>query len=525
MLTSKKLEIAAVCLLTMLTAGAYALSKKQDVNWDQLNYHIYSIYALLHDRARLDVIPSQQQTWTNPLGNALQYLLVMNLPPRIVTVLLAALASTSVILNYFLAKRMLNENDGASREFRLVVCTIAAVGAFFSPMFLSEVGTTFNDYIGGAIILLALWFLLRRRFSPRAYLVAGALLGVAAGIKLTNAYFVIGWVAAVVAAEKSRALRPLALSGAGAVAAYVPIGGIWNFYVYKLFGNPLFPLYNHIFKSDAYAHSLMLDERFKPKSIATALQYFPKWVLGEHTTTEILFKDARFMIALLLLALAFPRVIELIFARRDRDAALIFTPKCSLFVLVFAVVSFVAWLAIFGIERYALLLEQLTPLVILVLLSLLCGGRRVFVQAAVMSLVLVLATTQPPNWGRAPFTKDWYALATPAPLLQEGTMFVMLSDEATAYVIPYLLASDSFIRIEGNMPLDPGVGLGKVALTRIGAHQGTIRTLAPADYPLEQSKQRLASFGLAAHEDDCLSIATKVGKLRSCRLARLDHDG
>ena len=155
-----------------------------------------------------------------------------------------------------------------------------------------------------------------------------------------------------------------------------------------MFGNPLFPLYNHVFKSDAYAHTSMLDERFKAKSIAAALQYFPKWALGEPATTEVLFKDTRFLIGLLVLALALPQVVELIFARAENQAGPIFEPRRGLFLLVFTGVSFGAWLAMFGIERYALLLEQLTPLVILILLSLLCGTPRAFAQAGTMRLLL-----------------------------------------------------------------------------------------------------------------------------------------
>ena len=48
-------------------------------------------------------------------------------------------------------------------------------------------------------------------------------------------------------------------------------------------------------------------------------------------------------------------------------------------------------------------------------------------------------------------------------------MFVMVC-QPTAYIIPYLPQSDSFIRIEGNIPLlDPGVGIGVVVKARIRA--------------------------------------------------------
>ena len=398
--------------------------------------------------------------------------------------------------------------------------TLAALGALFSPTFLSEVGTTFNDYCGAILIFIALWFVAGKSVGPRSYFAAGAALGVAVGVKLTNAIFILGWGAAFAAVYTTSAVRPLLYTGIGAFAAYLPVGGLWNIYVYSLFGNPLFPLYNNIFKSDAYAHVSMLDDRFKPRSFAAALDYFPRWALGEPTTTEVAFRDIRFMIVALLFCLALPRLLSSGFARREGAAPAIFNRQRSQFVLLFATASFVAWLAMFGIERYALALEQLAPLVFLILLSELCGSRRVFAQAAVMGIGLVIATSRPPDWGRASFSNDWFAIAAPAKLREEGVMFVMLSGEPTAYVIPYLPQSDSFIRIEGNMPLDPGVGLGAAAKARIGAHAGQIRTLAPAEYPLNQSRRRLENFGLAIGAEDCLFIDAKAGRLKSCPLDR-----
>ena len=107
------------------------------------------------------------------------------------------------------------------------------------------------------------------------------------------------------------------------------------------------------------------------------------------------------------------------------------------------------------------------------------------------------------------------------PALQPNTLFVMLTGEPMAYVIPYLPTSDVFIRIEGNMPLDPDAGLGRTAQQKIHDHNGAIRTLAPAGYLAEPSQKRLARFGFAVDVDDCLILPTKAGKLQSCRLTPL----
>ena len=325
---------------------------------------------------------SQLQTWTNPIGNVLQYLLIMTLPSRVASVLLAALASVSVAVVYSLTKRTLDETGGGGRNFRIFVAAIAALGGLFSPIFLSEVGTTYNDYYGSILILLALWLSSESRWN--AYLPRDRRAARRGGWRQAHErHFYPGLGRGYVAVYATSAWRPLLLSGIGAFAAYIPVGGIWNAYVYGLFNNPVFPLYNNIFKSDAYGHVSMLDTRFKPHSVAEALTYFPRWALGDPTTTELVFRDTRFMFSAFLFCLALPRMLAVVMPRRKGDAPPIFDPERSRFILVFSIVSFVIWLAAFGIERYALVLEQVAPLIFLILLSHLCGGRRVFAQAAV----------------------------------------------------------------------------------------------------------------------------------------------
>ena len=210
---------------------------------------------------------------------------------------------------YFLAMSVLSERDN-SRALRIYISALSAVGALFGPMFLSEVGTTINNYVGGILILLAALLLFRKDFSHRSYFVSGVILGIACGFKLTNVVFALGWFAAIVVIETTYAFRPLIYSGLGAILAYIPTGCAWSLFLYKLFGNPLFPLYNRIFKSDFYAHVPMLDERFQPKSFLGALQYFPKIALDEHPTGELQFVDLRFLIAAIVFALTLPRAVE-----------------------------------------------------------------------------------------------------------------------------------------------------------------------------------------------------------------------
>ena len=273
-------EVALVWGSAAFASLVYLFKKGQDINWDQLNYHIYSVYSLINNRAELNIIPSQLQTWTNPFGNLLPYFLIRNMSPTIASAILAVTAALAVPLVYFLTKNILNRIESLSNLSRVIISSGAAIGAFFAPTFLSEVGTSLNDYIGNIFLLLALLAVVKRRFDGPSYLLAGALIGIAVDIKLTNAFFIAGWIVATIAIEKKQFIVPLFCSGIGSLASYIPIGGAWNIYVYDLFKNPVFPLYNNIFKSDSYSHLAMLDTRFKPQSFASALEYFPRWALG-----------------------------------------------------------------------------------------------------------------------------------------------------------------------------------------------------------------------------------------------------
>jgi hypothetical protein len=213
------------------------------------------------------------------------------------------------------------------------------------------------------------------------------------------------------------------------------------------------------------------------------------------------------LLVFIIFVLAIPQIVASGSASNDEGGKGPFERKASWFILAFA-----------GIQRYAIPLEQLAPLVIFILLSWLCGTRRSFIQSATMSVAILLVTTVAPNWGRASFGKSWFDVHIPNELTSDHALYVMLSGEPIAYVIPFFPASDAFIRIDGNMPLVPMVALGREALSKIRSHKGMIRTLSPAGYSLQQSTERLKSFELELSEEGCVEIESKPGKLQSCPL-------
>lgn len=520
---ASRYEIYVVIVFASALCVGLGLKFGQDANWDQLNYHYYAVYALLNGRLGVDIAPAQMQTWFNPLSSLLQYFLITLTPPRFATTGLALLAAIPIVLIYQLTCASLGGSTRSSTSTRLAIASAATIGAFSSPMFLSEIGTTFSDVFGATLILVALIIVIARAYSPFAYLLGGLFIGAAVGLKLTNALYMVGWLIAIGLTDGRRALRPLFLSCIGAFIAYIPTGGIWNIYIFMKFGNPLFPAYNNIFKSNLYHHMSMTDERFKPNGILDALLYFWEWPLGMHPTAEVAFRDVRFTLLLAAALIAIGTYILTPPKRRRRDGTLqanFFDARHRQFLLAFFCASFVPWLLMFGIQRYAVTLEMLGPLVLFLLLSLVIRRHRALLIASLTCLAAIIFFADRADWGRVAFSRTWFDAQIPDALKKDDTLFVMLSDEPIAYVVPLLPATNRFVRIEGNMPISPETGLGRQIRDTLTTYDGNVRSLDISGKFEKNSSHLLSKFGLALNFDDCADLVTKMGRLRSCQLIR-----
>jgi hypothetical protein len=517
-------EIIGVCLVALAGCIVFSLSRGQDINWDLRNYHYYASYALLNGRLDIDVAPSQLQTWLNPLPSLISYALINGLEPRAASVVLAVLSSVSIVLMYVMTILSLTDDGRANTTLRYVLAALVGVGAFSSPMFLSEVGATFTDVLGGTFVLGGICLLLGHKFSTRGYFLGGLCLGIAVGIKLTNGFYVIGWVVALVVVERMKFVVPVVMSGIGAMLTYLPVGGAWAGYVAMKTGNPFFPAYNDIFRSALYLPIAMVDDRFRPNGVYGALRYLVEWPAGTHPSAEVGFSDVRFT---LLVVLALATLLSGRFAFSESvapkdhgDPRAVFSRKTVIYLTVFFAVSFAVWIRQFGIQRYAVALEQIAPLLVVMMLSLLAASTRAMLIGAMVCVLLVVAGTRSANWGRVKLSQDWFSVRVPSELSAGNTLFVMLGGEPTSYVVPFMPRSDIFVRVEGNMPISPDSGLGQRIVGKIAAHGGDIRTLALASHSLDASAQRLASFGLTVDPADCRDIVSKIDTLRSCLLLR-----
>ena len=521
-----------LCVCVVFTT-AYALWVGQDASWDQKNYYFYSVYAWLRGRTFRDVAPGQITTWLNPLPYLLQYLLIQSAPPVVAGLLMGALAGLNGLMLWLLARRL--QRGDPTWQGRVCAYVIILVGLTGS-IFLSEVGTTFADYLSSVLVLGGLISItpppseMAGKPNARDFLLAGLWMGTACGLKLTNFIYAIGLGVSLLALWPVLVLRGrMFLSYTiGAVCGFLVTGGYWAVHLWLAFGNPMAPYFNDVFASPMFVLDSFADRRFIPGSFLTSAITYPfRWLLGMHPTSEVPFRDARFALVAVFLPVAL--VVSVLRPGRGPSGA---AKTGSIVELrqfwlhgLFFIASYAIWLKQFGYQRYALPLELLTGLMLFLSLDRLLRNRKEVICVFSVLAVFIVIWTRPANWGRIPYGNDWFGIEIPRDQ-EPQTLYVMMGhDEPFAYVIPFMPDTSQFIRLTGNMPLDPNMPLGRKALSMIRAHTGTIRSLAVVELD-EEDRARLARFGLALTPgSQCERFRSRLDTFTTCVLTKNHQEG
>jgi hypothetical protein len=428
----------AIALGSLLAGAIYTWFAGEDVNWDWQNYHEYNVWAVINGRYGLDALPAGFQTYFNPTVYFPVYYLRHLLPLPYGLMILGAVHGLNLLLIYFLIRVLLREAATASAIGASIL--IAAVG----PMTLSEVGTSFSDILTALPILAGCILILSADGSRHGrYILAGLLIGAAVGLKLTNVVYALGAAAAVLVA--SRPLKATFCLGLGGAVGALATGGAWGLMLWREMGNPVFPLFNAVFQSPELVPANIMDWQFLPRGMLDALAYPFYWLVGDNRSSEYPFRDARFAVATVLIVLGIGRGL---ITRAD-----IFTRRDVQFLLFFAV-SYATWLALFAIQRYAIVLELLcAPLIVLLIARCLAGTpgpistdtSSVRANAVMLAVALAVALwSQPGDWFRRPWSNPYNPTISKS--LEQPAVYLLL-DKPLAYVAPLLPPQSQFYQI------------------------------------------------------------------------------
>lgn len=480
--------------LFLCFGGAISVHLGQDANWDLKNYHLYNAWAYLNNKLEADPFAAGIQSYFAPLLDIPYFIISTQwLPnsPRIVAFLMG-LPYGFFLFVILLIVWTVTEKTENKKSARIVLALLATAFGTTGVATVSQVGTTFNEIPIAAITLSGLLFIIvatRKIFNvsnvkiQNDILFAGLLFGAAAGLKLTACIYAPSAAITVFAMHgrfKERVLRVMIFCVAWA-AAFFLLWGPWGLSLYKLTGNPFFPLFNSIFHSSWIPVSGGMDLRFMPKNILQAIFYPFYWANNpQMTVMEPRFADPRFAIvlglAVIYLLVHIPKLIRLVRQREFHSTRL--SPQGA--VLIFFSISYVLWEKMFSILRYAATLEGILGLIILILSINIFKTINIspgkYTPAGILVIALTAAAlfTRYPDWGRAAYSESVFKIETPN---VPDNSLILFVGSPEAYLAPFIAGNNKnidFIGVNGETVAASKYKAGKIIRNDIENWDGSI---------------------------------------------------
>jgi hypothetical protein len=295
------------------------------------------------------------------------------------------------------------------------------------------------------------------------------------------------------------------------------------------FANPLFPFYNKIFQSPYIETDVNLqDLRFLPRDIWQWL-FYPFYFAQEQTlVAELKFKESRFAIAYILIV----SLLSFILYRYAKNKSI--SPENNLiytsilgFLLPFYITAYCIWLIKFSIYRYLIVLELITPILILLIVAYFYPKRNPVLLVTLGIFVLILATVKPLDWWRITWSDNYFSIDRQALVQYQDDVIVLWGGEPVGYVVPYFPSNTRFLRITGNFGLSPHTKMSKIAEDIIDKTHESSLYLLEVNFELKESdreKSKQAALELrklVIDRNNCQPFITAIEKYSICKIGKV----
>ena len=517
-----RLPVYAACTLLSLICN-YLLGK--DMAWDTLNYHLYSGFSALNDRFAQDYFAAGVLSYFNPFAYVPFYLLVhAGLSALVISSLFAVIHSALLWITFELAIAIWPSNNGRTNA---LIGVSAAVLALMNPIYLQQAGSCFAD-ITTAELVLAGWLLLVGdiQASKTIRVVgAGLLLGAASALKMSNAIPAVASIVLVLGmpcAPSERTRKFIALC-ASLTSGFAVVAAPWSFRLWKMFGNPFFPIFNNVFRSPEYTTAAQAHARFMPHGLVEAL-WRPMAIVDPSRMVheELSAPDLRYAILEILIAALLVRWIWR--SARGVPGMPVHTPQLSRALIVLACgfsMTWVLWLSGSGNSRYFLSMACVAGVIALGMLFTLLSNRTKARNYTLVAIFIVQAVQlhlgAEFRWRPAPWRGQWFAVDAPARLLSEPNLYLTIGAQSNSFIIPFLAADSGFINFSGGYSLAEEGPTGTRVKNLIRRYAPHVRMLIAGAKLYPDSDHRaprrsqvdgaLERFGLRTDTGDCLTIA------------------
>jgi hypothetical protein len=479
-------SIADICIAGLLIAATvvWSIMAGKDLNFDQLNYHFYLPYALFHDRLSHDFMAANGQSYLNPLAYVPFYWMVVHSwHSLLIAAVLATIHGLNIVVAYLITKTVLPSDYRHARA----LAVLGGVLAFLSPVFLTEVGTTFADISTCVLVLTALLLVLRSQtqdaiplWKDRS-LLAGVLLGIACALKLSNLIFGPACALSLLTMQPTllRKLRSVAMLGLGSLAGGLAAHGYWGWQLWKAVGNPLFPYFGNYFPTDIYPKQAAMLERFLPTGVLDVLSLpfrmaQPRsWIYIESVSPDLRFA-ALILITILGGAL-------LLFNRRFSNSATdAWAARRTASLCIFFFVAYGLWQWTSGNGRYGLVVSVICGPVLAVVTYAFFRKRAagVFALCSLVVLQVVHLRSADLRWGNGGWTKTWYEVSVPERLRNDSFLYISVGNNSNSFIYSSLAADSAFTNPLGQIAFDLEGPGGKQLRSLLDQFKGRVRILA-----------------------------------------------
>ena len=453
----RALKIAAVAV--PLGFGVWSCVLGQDANWDLQNYHLYNAFAFLGGKLGIDFAPAGLQTFFNPILDIPYFVASAHLPAPLVAFLMGTLHGMNFIVLLYICRTVLGSLPPGDRH--RIPLALALAGCL-TGNFLSELGNTMGDNTTALLVLASIaifvrtWPARETSATPVALLVAsGFTVGLAAGLKLTNATYAVAigmafLMAPAKAALIARFIPPFALGGLAGLAL---ADGFWLYRMWETFGNPLFPQFGRFFPNSLAADIMAADDAWLPKGLSEHLLW--PFIISADSRRVGQLPLRHWLWALVLAALIARVAIGALRWRRGTAGAIEARGRPVVLVVV---IGFVVWMETFSIYRYLVPVELLAPLAIFVLLKETFDypvAKRIAAWSlGVVTIALVCGGFK--TWGHASWGEQTYDVQVPElPDASRTTVLLVGGDPPWAWIATAFPREVAFAQIGGNFPEGP----------------------------------------------------------------------
>jgi hypothetical protein len=534
----------SVFILSFLFFGLLSVDFGKDNNWDLRNYHYYNAFAFLHNRLGFDYLPAQLQTFLNPILDLPSYCLIQNTHPILAGFILGGIHGVNYWIIFVLSLMLFDHTLArAPASLKLLFALISAGVGVYGPGFLPLLGTTTNDNLISIFVLASLLLVIKVAIKNRAahghkkffYLFAsGFIMGMGIGFKLTAAIYGLGMMVALpflYGRWKERLLTSCYWS-TGMVCGILLSAGAWMMKMWSMFGNPIFPFFNRIFQSPYMATVNFSDRVYFPENCLQGFLYPFYFAFTDTPVLQHPFRDIRwaiiYVLLFLLLFMIIPRRHKIIKrAKRsqsaaDRDTA--FT-RIAVFVIIFFTSSYCIWQLRFSIYRYMVALELLTPVVIIILITLINRQNAIRIVLTASLFVGIIVAMQRPYSNRLAWKSPFFEVEVPEIKNPENVIIIITQAKAWSYLFPHFPAAIRFVRVNTNLTMPDDKNKFQAEMEGLlEKHAGQLYLLSNTIYEIED-REIITKYGFKLASGDGAPIKSKheLPGLMLWRLERL-HD-